>query len=582
MAWATSEAIDETSTTHLGWANIGTADDALWKADNTFKNSIRTSDVKTNSASPYRFEPSEDWKEETVRIRLDDTDANPKFCSISIHGASQYSAHTTTLHGDLYLKFVNVTFKKNVYLSGDSFPTDLISQTGDQFFFESGVEDFGYLTTYGKKKLSFAVASETSYGFFENFGRQAYAYWPELLDAQWKKTTGTWQNVIKLQYDTLAGIDTSWKSSYIFARHYAKDNNTYSQSVLTHRRPFFGKGMVRVPDVQIWAVYPGYSISQVESSYGDIYSGGTAMTYLDNHPAANIRTYVSCLPDGGSRTTIKSWDRENYNSDDSDAWHPVTATGQWQLQIVARSLGHGFNSPYYDEDTGKVSNLLCVGLGAIEVISFTPTTDEKNEARLFELAALTAKTITTFTGQHKCAFIGEEEGLKTGLIVSSVGKYDNLNYDHQGADEGEVSTKRHSVNPQEAVPVVALTFEERDKKVLGVVCEKWNGKSKNNLFLTDGERSSTTDRYEINSLGEGGIWVSNFAGDLENGDYICSSNIPGYGMKQDDDILRNYTVAKITQDCAFDLDSEIYDCKEVEHDGIMYKVAFVGCTYHCG
>ncbi len=53
-------------------------------------------------------------------------------------------------------------------------------------------------------------------------------------------------------------------------------------------------------------------------------------------------------------------------------------------------------------------------------------------------------------------------------------------------------------------------------------------------------------------------------------------------MKQDDDILRNYTVAKITQDCMFDLESTDYDCKEVEHDGIVYKVAFVGCTYHCG
>ena len=88
--------------------------------------------------------------------------------------------------------------------------------------------------------------------------------------------------------------------------------------------------------------------------------------------------------------------------------------------------------------------------------------------------------------------------------------------------------------------------------------------------------------YEINSVGEGGIWVSNVAGDLENGDYICSSNIPGYGMKQEDDILRNYTVAKITQDCTFDLNSKDYDCKEVEHDGTIYKVAFVGCTYHCG
>ena len=50
--------------------------------------------------------------------------------------------------------------------------------------------------------------------------------------------------------------------------------------------------------------------------------------------------------------------------------------------------------------------------------------------------------------------------------------------------------------------------------------------------------------YKINSLGEGGIWVSNITGEINNGDYITSSIILGYGCKQDDDILHNYTVAK--------------------------------------
>ena len=33
----------------------------------------------------------------------------------------------------------------------------------------------------------------------------------------------------------------------------------------------------------------------------------------------------------------------------------------------------------------------------------------------------------------------------------------------------------------------------------------------------------------------------------------------GLGEKQDDDILHNYTVAKITCDCDFDLNSEVLD-----------------------
>ena len=211
--------------------------------------------------------------------------------------------------------------------------------------------------------------------------------------------------------------------------------------------------------------------------------------------------------------------------------------------------------------------------------------DIETETQLGELGSL-GSSVSTFTGQHRCTTTEDE--LQVGMIVSSLGTYDNVNYDDYNPDlspeelEG-VSQNRHKVNPQEAVPVVEITTTEKDKKVLGVVCGKDRRAKQSSFFIRDDVKGSwAPERYEINSLGEGGIWVSNIAGDLENGDYICSSNIPGYGMKQDDDILRNYTVAKITQDCLFDLDSEDYDCKEVEHDGIIYKVAFVGCTYHCG
>ena len=37
------------------------------------------------------------------------------------------------------------------------------------------------------------------------------------------------------------------------------------------------------------------------------------------------------------------------------------------------------------------------------------------------------------------------------------------------------------------------------------------------------------------------IWVCNINGNLENGDYITSSIVTGYGELQDDDLLHNYT-----------------------------------------
>ena len=63
--------------------------------------------------------------------------------------------------------------------------------------------------------------------------------------------------------------------------------------------------------------------------------------------------------------------------------------------------------------------------------------------------------------------------------------------------------------------------------------------------------------------------------------YKTTSEVEGIGMKQDDDILRNYTVAKTTMKCDF-LPNENYILGSVVHNGVTYKTAFIGCTYHCG
>jgi hypothetical protein len=61
------------------------------------------------------------------------------------------------------------------------------------------------------------------------------------------------------------------------------------------------------------------------------------------------------------------------------------------------------------------------------------------------------------------------------------------------------------------------------------------------------------DGYFVSrSMGTGYSWNgTNTLVDLEAGDYIMSSIIPGYGQKQDSEFLANYTVAKITMDCDF-------------------------------
>jgi hypothetical protein len=97
--------------------------------------------------------------------------------------------------------------------------------------------------------------------------------------------------------------------------------------------------------------------------------------------------------------------------------------------------------------------------------------------------------------------------------------------------------------------------------------------------LGDPKRNnSRNERLIVNSLGVGGIWICNSNGNIENGDDITSSDYLGYGISQDDDILHNYTVAKATMSCDFELDSLLNNCYEIDDldiRGNKLRVAFI-------
>jgi hypothetical protein len=67
-------------------------------------------------------------------------------------------------------------------------------------------------------------------------------------------------------------------------------------------------------------------------------------------------------------------------------------------------------------------------------------------------------------------------------------------------------------------------------------------------------------------------------GNFKNGDLI-TSGIRGYGIKQNDNVVRNITAAKITMDCNFKRKSGRYICKSFKYKGVVYKKALVGCIY---
>uniref|UniRef100_A0AAU7YN52 Peptidase S74 domain-containing protein n=1 Tax=Micromonas commoda virus TaxID=3057169 RepID=A0AAU7YN52_9PHYC len=155
-----------------------------------------------------------------------------------------------------------------------------------------------------------------------------------------------------------------------------------------------------------------------------------------------------------------------------------------------------------------------------------------------------------FTGQHR-TFVKDtptkQLDTKEGLIVSA----DQNEFVKMS---GGVAYGKDAITINESLPLVSLSTKSNDKKCFGVLSTTEDPETRKevhgNIASTMRKEEGDTRVY-VNSVGEGAIWVVNTNGTLESGDYITTSNVAGYGMKQDDDILHNYTVAKILMDCDF-------------------------------
>lgn len=101
------------------------------------------------------------------------------------------------------------------------------------------------------------------------------------------------------------------------------------------------------------------------------------------------------------------------------------------------------------------------------------------------------------------------------------------------------------------------SLSKEDKRCVGIFA----GKSCK-LFDSFGVKEEDSDyNYAVISLGDSrfnqnniqtiGILVCDEGGNIEAGDYLCTSSTAGYFMKQSDDLMHNYTVAQAQEDCDF-------------------------------
>ncbi len=166
-----------------------------------------------------------------------------------------------------------------------------------------------------------------------------------------------------------------------------------------------------------------------------------------------------------------------------------------------------------------------------------------------------------FTGSHEVRFADGMTPIVTpGKLVSTVGQAAE-----RLTEDGEVSLSS-------TLPTVRVSDSPNDPAVFGALVRETQSPGGNWYAAAPGERFGI-----VNALGEGRLWVSDANGPITAGDLITTSILPGYGQKQDDDVLHSYTAAKATETVDWD---NVTDT--VEHNGRTYKVYLVAVVYTSG
>lgn len=122
-----------------------------------------------------------------------------------------------------------------------------------------------------------------------------------------------------------------------------------------------------------------------------------------------------------------------------------------------------------------------------------------------------------------------------------------------------------------AVAVVKRSAVANQRAVIGVIASRRPIIAGDATACMDKERlcaqRETYDLINMNAVGEGQINVCGDNGPITAGDLLVASSVPGKAMKQDDDVVRSYTVAR---------------ARESADVGSASDRAQIACVYLCG
>lgn len=186
----------------------------------------------------------------------------------------------------------------------------------------------------------------------------------------------------------------------------------------------------------------------------------------------------------------------------------------------------------------------------------------------------TVVSYNSFMGAHFTQLKKTQAIPPEGSILAATGEIIQCELSIRHEKDGEKSIEKgtkniHGVQNKEYFSYVKLCSKKADKKVYGVYHAKMSEDSVGYTFGMDKEAI-----HQIASVGLYRVRVTDTNGNIEEGDYIQSSEREGEGERQEDDVLHNYTVAKAIIKVIWE---------EIEEDPLKgYKWKLIPATLHCG
>lgn len=304
----------------------------------------------------------------------------------------------------------------------------------------------------------------------------------------------------------------------------------------------------------------------------------------DNTTAAGFGTYVGYsaeaddgadVPMGGANWFF-TYNRGASNYISGLGWATAyNGTGKKQMMLLGNGLyvndmSAGDLNPATDSNGNGLT--VKIGGGSSDSTSryagsFTANYDHTNAMGLFVRCGDNAAA-----GTNTALMIEDGDGTIQGRITFTGGTttYSAFTGVHEVAVQASDFTASFDAYDYGSLVKIISTTSPTEKKINYVVVRTTSAQDKAVMGVYSAHAPFSEDLSENNhqvfALGDGHVLVCSEGGDIALGDYICSSNTQGHGMKQDEDLLYNYTVAKATEAVSWANESS--------------NTKLISCTYH--